>query len=264
MAARDGHDRLLRLQRNVVVEFWRALGLLVLSPATRNRARNLYRWRRGHRQTRGNVMDTVTCCECGHVGQRDEHGRTFFEDVRGNWYCAGCALASAQTPAERRAAKAEARATNRLKAFLGMATERRINETIDQCRDETGWDLTKYPTPAHYQRKAIADYTGDNVSGQHIAIEAKSTKAKSWSLASMPEHQVSYLDARQERADRHPELKGGAFVLLDLRTPGRWYLVPWRALRANRIAHPDDAWLVPYEADPLRFWTWIRGGKQPW
>ena len=180
MAARAGHDRLLRLQWNVVVEFWRALGLLVLSSATRNRARNLYRWRRGHRQTRGNVMDTVTCCECGHVGQRDnEHGRTFFEDVRGNWYCAGCALSSYKTAEERRADKAESRARNRLKAFLGMATERRINETIDQCRDETGWDLFKVPTPMHYQRKSVADYTGDNVSGQHIAIEAKSTKAKS-------------------------------------------------------------------------------------
>ena len=210
-------------------------------------------------------MDTLTCCKCGHVGPLgDEHARLFFEDVSGNWYCAGCALRKNETPEERRAAKAEARARNHLKAFLGMETERRINKTLDQCRDETGWDLFKVPTPPHCQKKSVADYTGDNVSGAHIAIEAKSTKDTVWSIARMPEHQVAYLDERQERADRHPELKGGAFVLLDLRTPGRWYLVPWRALRANRIAHPDDEWLQPYEADPLRFWTWIRGGKQPW
>lgn len=261
MAARDGHDRLLRLQRNVVVEFWRALGLLVLSPATRNRDRDLHRWRCGHRQTRGNVMDTVTCCECGRVATK---GEPLIETMDGDTYCQKCALSQFRTPSEKQAARDLDRKKKAEAAFRGMATERKVIRSLAACRQDIGLSLVKVPTPPHYQAKSIADFVGYSYGGGFVAMEVKSTVANRWSIAVMPDHQVAYLDDVARCAERHELAGGGAFVLLDLRTPGRWYLVPWRALRANRIAHPDDAWLVPYEADPLRFWTWIRGGKQPW
>lgn len=158
-----------------------------------------------------------------------------------------------QRKADARAKKESDRETRKSAAFRGMETERKVQQSLHTLVADTGWRLTKHPTPAHYQRKAIADFNGYTMSGIVLALEVKSTKKDVWSIAVMPEHQIAYLDDVEQCA-RRAEKDGGSFVLIDFREAGRWFLVPWVALRTNRIAHLTDAWLAPFESDPLAFW----------
>lgn len=197
----------------------------------------------------------MICLSC----KRELPEEQFVDTTDGRYICHDC-LDPVFDPAkakEQRAADREAkREQNRIKAFLGMPTEKRVLAGLDEMHYMTGAHLFKVPTPAHHQHRSTVDFVGYTCRQEAIGVEAKATKDASLPMSRIKEHQAHYLDGLSD---------GHGYVLADFTAVGRWFLLPWSAVKLMRGVRLSNLAIDYYEVHPMRFWEYLRdGGIAAW
>jgi len=177
------------------------------------------------------------------------------ETMDGQYLCKDCQDPTKQAE-KKQAEKVSKREQNRLKAFLGLPTEKRVIAGLDEMHALTGACLFKVPTPPHYQHRSTVDFVGYTCRREAIGVEAKATKDASLPMSRIREHQALYLDGLSD---------GHGYVLVDFTAVGRWFLIPWSVVKLMRGVRLSNLAIDYYEVHPMRFWEYLHdGGIAAW
>jgi len=208
----------------------------------------------------------MNCLNCGkEPGYNGTENWT--ETALGERICPQC-LEIYLDPAAKKAFRAEEkevrRAKDTTKAFRGMAAEKRVSQSLEQCYEETGAVLFKLPVECKliggrriYTARSMSDFVGFARDGHFVGIEVKSVQGNSIPPSAIRPNQAAFLDHLGATAN------GAAYILADFRDSGRWFMIDWSdwcLWKGARLS--NDAMIARgCEVDPLRFWRYLDVGE---